>query len=137
MAPAFYTGYGSRPLSGLAGQYGVIAGWTIEMLYFSRMAGHSRWQERRQEEWSYSEKGSTTAVRPASTARWSSDGSSCSTLASTLNHASADWLQGTNMYTLILVRRGDVGKSLFLTGFPVQYLGHFGIYVEDKWGRVR
>jgi hypothetical protein len=47
----------------------------------------------------------------------------------------ADWLQGTNMYTLYSSYGVDVG-TLFLTGFlSSAVFGTFlGIYV-DKWGR--
>ena len=47
----------------------------------------------------------------------------------------ADWLQGTNMYTLYSSYGVDVG-SLFLTGFLSSALfGTFlGVYV-DRWGR--
>ncbi len=47
----------------------------------------------------------------------------------------ADWLQGTNMYTLYLSYNVNVG-ALFLTGFLSSALfGTFlGIYI-DKWGR--
>ena len=47
----------------------------------------------------------------------------------------ADWLQGTNMYTLYLSYKVNVG-ALFLTGFlSSAVFGTFlGIYI-DKWGR--
>ena len=47
----------------------------------------------------------------------------------------ADWLQGTNMYTLYASYKVDIG-TLFITGFLSSALfGTFlGVYV-DRWGR--